>query len=71
MIVGSDLKWRGHVDRMEAKENKTLGMLYRTFKSREPGIWKVRYVTLERPHLKYAVQAWNLDFQGKIDKIEI
>ena len=31
VIVGSDLKWREHVDRMLGKANKTLGMLKRTF----------------------------------------
>ena len=31
VIVGSDLKWREHVDRMAGKANRTLGMLKRTF----------------------------------------
>ena len=59
VIVGSDLKWREQVDRMVAKANRTLGMLKRTFESREPGLWKDLYVSLVRPHLEYAVQAWN------------
>ena len=58
VIVGSDLKWREHVDRMAGKANRTLGMLKRTFESREPGLWKDLYVSLVRPHLEYAVQAW-------------
>ena len=40
VIVGSDLKWSEHVDRMVGKANRTLGMLKRTFESREPGLWK-------------------------------
>ena len=28
------------------------------------------YVSLVRPHLEYAVQAWNPNLQGEIDKIE-
>ena len=34
------------------------------------GLWKDLYVSLVRPHLEYAVQAWNPDLQGDIDKIE-
>ena len=45
-------------------------MLKRTFESREPGLWKDLYVSLVRPHLEYAVQAWNPYLQGDIDKFE-
>ena len=38
--------------------------------SREPGLWKDLNVSLVRPHLEYAVQAWNLHLHGDIDKIE-
>ena len=31
MIVGDDLKWTGHVDRMVGKANRILSMLKRTF----------------------------------------
>ena len=70
VIVGSDLKWREHVDRMVEKANRTLGMLKRTFESREPRLWKDLYVSLARPHLEYAVQAWNPHLQVDIGKIE-
>ena len=70
VIVGSDLKWRERVYRMVGKANRTLGMLKRTFQSREPGLWKDLYVSLVRSHLEYAVQAWNPHLQGDIDKIE-
>ena len=70
MIVGSDLKWGEHVDRMVGKANRTLGILKRTFESREPGLWKDLYVSLVRPHLEYAGQAWNPHLQGYVDKIE-
>ena len=58
------------MNRMVEKVNRTLGMLKRTFKSREPGLWKDLYVSLVRPHLEYAVQAWNPHLQGNIHKIE-
>ena len=48
--VSDDLKWNGHVNRMVAKANRILGMLKRTFESRDPGLWKDLYVSLVRPH---------------------
>ena len=45
-----------------------LGMLKRTFDSRE--LWKDLYVSLEKPQLEYALQAWNPHLQGYIEKIE-
>ena len=55
VIVGSDLKWREHVDRMVGKANWRLDMLKRTFESRDPGLWKDLYVSLVRPYLEYVV----------------
>ena len=37
---------------------------------RDPGLWKDLYVSLVRPHLEYAVQAWNLFLEGDVKKIE-
>ena len=39
--VGYDLKWSGHADRMVGKANIMLGMLKRTFESRDPGYRKI------------------------------
>ena len=54
---------------MVGKANMILGMLKRTFESRDHGLWKDLYVSLVRPHLEYSVQAWNPYLQGNIDKI--
>ena len=54
---------------MVGKANWKIGMLKRTFKSREPGLWKCG-LSLVMPHFEYAVQAWNSHLQGDIDKIE-
>ena len=40
VIVANDLKWSEHVDRMVGKANRMLGMLKRTFESRDPKLWK-------------------------------
>ncbi len=70
VIVGCDLKWREHADGMVGKANRKLGMLKKTFESREPGLWKDLYVSPVMPDLEYAVQAWNPHLQEEIDKIE-
>ena len=51
MIVGSDPKWREHVDKLVRKANATLGMLKITFESREPMLWKDQYVSLGKATL--------------------
>ena len=38
IIVGDDLKWTGHVDRMVGKGSRIVGMTKRTFVSRDLGI---------------------------------
>ena len=58
------------MNRMIGEANRLLGMLKMTFESRDPKLWKELYVSLVRPHLEYAVQAWNPHLQGEIDKIE-
>ena len=68
MLVSNDLKWRDPVDRMVGEANRTLGMLKRTFESREPKLWKDLSVSLVRPHFDYAVQAWNPHLQEDIEK---
>ena len=41
VIFNSDLKWREQADRMVGKANRTLGMLKRTFESKNPGDGKM------------------------------
>ena len=55
---------------MVRKANRILDMLKRTFETRIPNMWKDLYVSLVRPHLEYAVQAWNPHLQADIDKVE-
>ena len=48
--MGDDLNWAGHVDRMVGKTSRILGMLKRTFVSRDLGFWK------ERKHVEGGVE---------------
>ena len=53
-----------------ANANRIPGMFKRIFVSRDLGLWKDLYVSLVRPYLEYAVQAWNLHMEADIDRIE-
>ena len=55
VIVRADLKWGDHIITAASKANRVIGMLKKTFVSRDSEIWKILYVSLVRPHLKYAV----------------
>ena len=39
MIVANDLKWSEYLDRMIGKANRILGMLKRTFESKDSKMW--------------------------------
>ena len=60
----------GFLVRVRVWTRTILGMLKRTFESRDPGLWKDLYVSLVRPYLEYAVQAWNPHLQGDFDKFK-
>ena len=58
VIVSSDLKWTVQVKSACARANQVLGILKRTFSSREVGLWLRLYISLVRPHLDFGVQVW-------------
>ena len=70
VIVSKNLKWHEHIQNIASKANRILGMLKRTFESRELELWKKLYISLVRPHLEFAVQVWNPTLQTDIDTIE-
>ena len=57
VYISSDLRWARHVDTIVAKANKVLGMLVKTFASRDKELWKMLYISLVRPHLEFASAA--------------
>ena len=64
--ISCDLKWKFHVDLIASKANRVLGMLKKTFTSREVHLWKMLYVSLVRPHLEFAAPVWNSHVKGDI-----
>ena len=70
VYVSSDLKWSKHVQMIASRANRVLGMLVRTFTSRDVSLWKTLYVSLVRPHLEFASSVWNPYLKGDIKMIE-
>ena len=52
------------------KANRVLGIIKRTFASRDANTIKLLYVTLVRPILDYALTVWNLHLMKNIRKLE-
>ena len=52
------------------KANKLMGMLRCTFTYYDTGLAKQLYTTFIRPHLEFAVAAWNPYQKGDIDRLE-
>ena len=60
------------IENVVKKANRILVMLKRTFYSRDPRLRRNLCVSLVRPHLEYAVQAWNPYLEiAKIEKVQI
>ena len=68
--ISSDLRWKIHIDMIASKANRVLGMLVKTFTSRDTYLWKLLYVSLVRPHLEFASSVWNPYLKGDIDTLE-
>lgn len=58
VIVTNDLKGTKQCKAAAAKANRVLGMIRRTFATRDKKILKKLYIGLVRPHLEYCVQSW-------------
>ena len=68
--VSANLKFNAQVSKSACKANSMLGMLKRTFVTRNKDIWKKLYTTYVRPHLEFAVSAWNPYLKKDIDTLE-
>ena len=53
-----------------AKANRILGIIKKSFSSRDPVMLTKLYKALVRPHLEYCIQAWNPYLQRDIDTLE-
>ena len=70
VIVSSSLKSNAQVVACVKRAMRILGMIHRTFETKEHNLMLQLYKSLVRPHLEFAIQAWSPYLKGDIDYIE-
>lgn len=70
VFISNDLKWSKHVNTIVNRASFILGRFKKTFISRDEKLWKKLYLTYVRPHLEFAVQAWNPYLKKDINSLE-
>ena len=70
VLIHSTLKPRDQCVKAAKKANQVLGQMSRALHFRDKQTFVRLYIQYCRPHLEYAVQAWNPWYQGDIDVIE-
>ena len=70
VVVANNGKWEYHVSSIVSRANRMLGLFLNTFENYTPRIAKVIYPTFIRPHLEFAVDAWNPHLKQDINSIE-
>ena len=59
VIITPDMKFSVQASHAASKANSLLGMLKHTFMSRDVVTWTTLYRTYVRPHIEFAISAWN------------
>jgi hypothetical protein len=59
VIISSDLSWNNHVEKAVNTANRILALIRKTFRYKSVEVIRRLYLGLVRPHLEFAVAAWN------------
>jgi len=59
LLLSSEMLFSKHIESICSKAHKITGLLYRRFNSANSDTLLQLYLTLVRPHLKYANPVWN------------
>jgi len=70
ITVNRDGKFKTHVDKMTNKANRSVGMIKRSFVTRNPETLKKLFTTYINPILNYGSEVWNPSYKGQVEKIE-
>ena len=68
--IESSLRWDAHINYIVGKANRVLGLIRRTFGSKDPVPIKTAFIALVRPILEYACPVWNPYLVKHIHSIE-
>jgi hypothetical protein len=70
VYISDDLKWSNQINQAIAKANSKLGLILKTFTSRDKTLMKTLYCSYVRPHLEFAASVWNPYLEKDIQKLE-
>ncbi|MEG7525317.1 MAG: hypothetical protein M3H12_19905, partial [Chromatiales bacterium] len=70
VTIDTKLSWKQHINNLQNKARKTLGLLKRTLYAAPPEVRKTVYEALIRPTLEYATYAWSPHTKTGIETIE-
>ena len=70
IIVKDDLKVASQCAAAVKASNRTLGMIKRTFSTRNKTVMIKLYKSLVRPHLEYCMSVWRPHYQKDIELLE-
>ena len=70
VLISDNLKVASQCAKAAMTANRILGMISRTFTSRDKGTILLLFKSLVRPHLEYCIQAWRPYLQKDINLLE-
>lgn len=70
VFISNDLKWAHQCNKAAAKANRMLGVLQKTFISRDILLWKRLYLVYVRPLLEFVMPVWCPSSEGDIRTLE-
>ena len=70
VTINTQLSWQPHINKVQNKASKTLGLLQRTLHAAPPQVRQTAYEVLVRPTLEFATRAWAPHTKTCIQTIE-
>ena len=70
VTINTKLSWQPHINNVQKKASKTLGLLKRTLHAASPQVRQTAYEVLVRPKLEFARCAWAPHTKTGIQTIE-
>ena len=71
VILDENLTWNNHIEHVQSKLNKTIGILYRARNRLDPNILKLLYISLVYPYLSYCILIWGHTHKTYLTKLFI
>ena len=70
ILISDQLKTHEQVDQVCKRANREINRIRRSFKCRSPSFIENMFKLFVRPHIEYAIEVWNPQDRGSINKLE-